>query len=168
MDEAASVLVMRERGEGRLIKAAGDLYRFVAESSETGGRAAIWDAEVPPGGGPPLHLHRNEAEAFFVYEGEVEFSANGARRRLGRGGFVHLPEGVPHAFWNPTPRPARMLIMVFPGGLERMFSETGVAAAAEDTACGATDEAELELLKAAAPRYGIELLGPPLSASTGR
>jgi uncharacterized cupin superfamily protein len=31
------------------------------------------EAIVPPDGGPPPHIHRNEDETFYVLEGEVEF-----------------------------------------------------------------------------------------------
>jgi hypothetical protein len=40
-------------GEGKMIAAAGDLYRFLAEGEDTGQGYAIWEALVPPGGGPP-------------------------------------------------------------------------------------------------------------------
>jgi uncharacterized cupin superfamily protein len=29
------------------------------------------EAVVSPGGGPPAHIHRNEAETFYVLEGEA-------------------------------------------------------------------------------------------------
>ena len=163
MADADGTLVIRTPSEGRRFRAGGDLYRFLAEASETGGRLGLWDAEVPPRGGPPLHLHRREGEAFFVYEGEIDFVAGGAPVRLGPGGFVHIPEGIPHAFTNPTDRPARMLVMVFPGGMEQMFRETGEEVHDPAATPRPLGPEEISRLQRVAPSYGIELLGPPLS-----
>ena len=27
---------------------------------------------MPPGGGPPLHVHRNEDETFYIVEGQID------------------------------------------------------------------------------------------------
>ena len=32
-----------------------------------------------------------------------------------------MPPGTPHTFANPSDRPARMLVLVTPGGFERYF-----------------------------------------------
>lgn len=144
-------------GEGKRIAAAGDLYRFLAVSEDTDGRYALWHATLPPGGGPPLHSHANEDEGFFVLAGTVTFRADGGERRLGPGGFVQLPSGTRHRFANETAQPAAVLILVAPGGLERMFDETGRVWHGGDSLPGPPDSAELERLAAAAPGYGIEL-----------
>jgi len=32
----------------------------------------LLEQQVPPGGGPPLHVHRHETEIFYILEGEFE------------------------------------------------------------------------------------------------
>ena len=46
--------------EGELIDVTGDRYRFLATRETTDGKYGIWEATVPPGGGPPPHRHSRE------------------------------------------------------------------------------------------------------------
>lgn len=142
-------------GTGDAIAVTGDLYRFLATSAETDGTYAIWHAAVPPGGGPPPHRHSLEMEVFFILKGEMTFFDDGKPVRLGAGGLISLPEGSRHWFRNETEGNAEMLIFIAPGGLERMFLETGTPC--PDGIPKPPDETEKARLAAAVPRYGIEL-----------
>lgn len=146
--------------EGRTIAVVGDVYRFLATGEDTGGRYALCDALVPPGSGPPPHVHSREEEGFYVLDGEITFTVNGERMVAGAGTFANVPIGVPHSFKNESDRPARMLITVAPAGLEQMFFEVGSPLADGATTSLPPTPAEIERLVAAAPRYGIELLLP--------
>ena len=64
--------------EGRTVAVVGDVYRFLATSEETNGKYTLWEAIVPPGGGPPPHVHSREEEGFYVLEGEITFTQGGA------------------------------------------------------------------------------------------
>lgn len=144
-------------GGGRALAVVGDVYRFLAVSEDTDGRYALWHATVSPGGGPPLHSHANEEEAFYVLSGTVTFQADGVSRRLGPGGFAHLPSGTRHLFVNEGDEPATMLILVAPAGLEAMFGSVGRVWRDPATLPGPPDRAEVERLIEVAPQYGIEL-----------
>ena len=50
----AHLLTIRKPTEGRTIAVVGDVYRFLATGEDTNGKYAMWEAIVPPGGGPPL------------------------------------------------------------------------------------------------------------------
>src|SRR5438270_13659722 len=115
---------MRKPGEGRTLAVVGDVYRFLATGDDTGGKYAVWEAIVPPGGGPPPHVHSREDEGFYVLEGEITLTVNGERVVAAAGTFANMPAGTPHSFKNESGRPAKMLISVTPAGLERMFFET--------------------------------------------
>ena len=52
-------------GEGRIIAAVGDVYRFPATGDDTNGKYAQWEALVPPGGGPLPHVHSHEEGGFY-------------------------------------------------------------------------------------------------------
>jgi quercetin dioxygenase-like cupin family protein len=160
-----SDLVIRQRrplfsnvGKGRTIAIVGDVYRFLATGAETGGAYASFEALVPPGGGPPPHVHTREAESFYVLEGEVTFRAGDETVRAGAGTFVHLPPGLAHSFRNESDAPARMIITVTPAGLEEMFFEVGTELAEGATTALPPTHEEIERLLAAAPRYGAEIL----------
>jgi hypothetical protein len=44
---------VRTPGQGRTVAVVGDVYRFLATGVDTNGTYALWEAIVPPGGGPP-------------------------------------------------------------------------------------------------------------------
>jgi quercetin dioxygenase-like cupin family protein len=151
-------LVQRTPAEGRWIAQSGDLNRFLAVSENTGGAYAQWEAIVPPGGGPRLHVHSREDETFFVLQGEVQFLIDGVHQAAPAGSYVSLPAGTAHRFRNESASIARVLITVTPGGLEGLFFEAGleIEPGAEVAPPPAADEKEK--IRVAALRYGIALL----------
>jgi uncharacterized cupin superfamily protein len=50
------------------------VYRFLATGEDTNGKYALWEAILPPGGGPPSHVHSRDEEGFHVLEGEITFT----------------------------------------------------------------------------------------------
>ena len=146
--------------QGRTVAVVGDVYRFLATGEDTDGKYALWEAIVPPGGGPPPHVHSREEEGFYVLEGEVTLQLGNQRLVATPGMFVNMPVGTPHSFTNESSRPARMIISVAPAGLERMFFEFGVPLAEGATAALPPTKEEIEKLLAVAPKYGIEIRLP--------
>lgn len=151
---------LRKSTEGRTLAIVGDVYRFLATGADTDGSYAQFEAIVPPGGGPPPHIHLREEEGFYILDGEITFHIGEQRIVATAGMFANMPIGVPHSFKNETDRPARMLITVAPAGIEQMFFEVGVPLAdGSTTALPPTQEEIAKLLKIA-PDYGIEILIP--------
>jgi len=146
--------------EGCTVAAVGDVYRFLAVGEDTNGKYALWESVVPPGGGPPLHVHSREEEGFYVLEGEITFQIGGERLVAGAGTFANMPVGTPHSFKNESNQPAMMLISVAPAGLERMFFEVGQRVAEGASTAAPPTKQEIEKLLAVAPYYGIEILLP--------
>ena len=137
------------------------MYRFLAVGEETNGAYALWEAIVPPGGGPPPHIHSREEEGFYVLRSEIQIHVDTQRIVATAGMFANMPVGSLHSFRNESDGPARMLISVAPAGLEQMFLETGqpLPAGAE------IRPAFLERTKSRSywrprPRYGIEFRLP--------
>ena len=151
--------LLRSETEGRVVAIAGDLYRFLATGDETGGRYAMWEATVFPGGGPPPHIHSREEEAFYVLEGTITFYVGDERRVAPAGTFASMPIGSLHCFRNESDSIARMLITVAPAGLEKMFLEIGAPMSLGDTP-PPLSPAEVERILTAAPRYGVEMRLP--------
>src|SRR5215475_2810905 len=152
--------VIKKRGEGRVVAVVGDVYRFLAMGDDTNGKYALWEALVPPGGGPPPHVHSREEEGFYILEGEITFTINGKRVVATAGMFANMPVGTPHSFKNESSRPAKMLISVAPAGLEKMFFEVGVPLAEGATTAQPPTKEEIEKLLAIAPKYGVEIRLP--------
>ena len=143
-------------GQGRSVWVVGDLYTFLATGDDTNGAYALIHALVPPGGGPPPHIHRREDEAFYILEGELSLQVDGQSISGTTGAWITLPKGTLHAFKNTGSSPAKMLILVNPSGLERYFAEVGHATQEESVT-----PAAIEKLLAVAPKYGLEVHLPP-------
>lgn len=151
---------IRKAGEGRTIAVVGDVYRFLATGEDTNDKYALLEAIVPPGGGPPPHVHSREEEGFYILEGEITFTIGDQRLTASAGMFANMPVGTPHSFKNESQKPARMLISVAPAGLEKMFFEVGVPLAQGARTAPPVTKAEIDKLLEIAPRYGIEIRLP--------
>lgn len=151
--------ILRTPTQGRTISVVGDVYRFLATGADTDGKYAQWEAIVPPGGGPPPHVHSREEEGFYILEGEITFQIGEQRIVATPGMFANMPVGTPHSFKNETGRPAKMLISIAPAGLEGMFFEVGQPVAWGEPA-PPPSKAEIEKLLTVAPRYGVEIRLP--------
>lgn len=152
---------VRKPDDGRTIAVVGDVYRFLVTGKDTGGKYALWEALVPPGGGPPPHVHSREEEGFYVLEGEITFQVGQQQIVATAGMFANIPIGTPHSFKNATNRPARMLISVAPAGLEQMFFEFGLPVEPGTTTAPPPGPEEIARLLEIAPRYGVEVLLSP-------
>jgi quercetin dioxygenase-like cupin family protein len=75
----------------------------------------------PPGEGPPLHLHPNTDETFYVADGEATFLLGDRELSLTSGGFVFVPRGTPHTVWISGDGPVRGLIVISPGDAVHEF-----------------------------------------------
>ncbi len=155
----ASAPLLRLAEHQPRLAVAGDLYVILADSNDTGGQYAMFEALVPPGGGPPPHVHSREDEGFYILEGEVAFTIAGVRRVAANGAFVHAPRNVPHAFRNETSAAARMLIWVTPGGFEQFFREVGTEVPPGGPP-PVMDEEHFAKIMSHAPRYGVQILVP--------
>ena len=152
--------LIRKPNEGCTIAVVGDVYRFLAIGDDTNGKYAMWEAIVPPGGGPPPHVHSREEEAFYILEGEITFTIDDEKVVALAGMFANMPVGTPHSFKNESDQPAKMLISVAPAGLEKLFMEVGVPLTDGATTALPPTKEEIEKLLAVAPKYGIEIRVP--------
>ena len=147
----------RKSDQGRCVAVVGDLYRFLATGDETDGQYALWEAVIPPNGGPPPHTHSKEVEFFHVLEGEITFFVNGETLKAGPGMFAHMPIGSLHCFKNETETIVRMLIGVAPAGLEKMFFEVGQPLKSTVDTLPQPTQSDIDALLAVAERYGITI-----------
>lgn len=145
-------------GQGKAYWVVGDRYTILASGEDTGEAFALIHAEVPPGGGPPPHVHRREDEAFYILEGVLTCHADGRPLPAPAGAWVTLPKGSLHTFRNDGTAAVRMLIVVTPAGLERFLAEVGQEVT--DGPPPAVTPADVEKLLRVAPKYGIEIRPP--------
>jgi quercetin dioxygenase-like cupin family protein len=105
--------------------------------------------DMPAGDMPPLHVHRNEDEGFYVLGGELTLFLPGDSVTLRPGEFFLAPRGVPHAY-EAGPEGARALVSSAPSGFERFVAEVA-----------SLEQVDPATLTEIAGGYGIEILGPP-------
>ena len=99
---------------------------FKVSGSETGGRVFIIEHTHLMPGGPPLHLHFNQDEWFYVMDGEIAFQVGDQRLHLRAGESVLAPRLIPHAFSSVSPTvPSRMMIAFTPAGKMEQFFHDG-------------------------------------------
>jgi mannose-6-phosphate isomerase-like protein (cupin superfamily) len=70
---------------------------------------------------PPLHLHPQTDEAFYVADGDATFRLGDREVPVSAGGLVFVPRGMAHTVWNSGDRPVHGLILVSPGGAQHEF-----------------------------------------------
>ena len=123
-----------------------------ATGAQTEARLTLMEADEPPGFGPPMHVHDDAGEGFYVLSGEYHVFIGGEEHRCPVGTFVWVPAGVEHGF-RVGNTPSRKLNIYVPSAMEGYFN-----ALAESAAGGApiTDDELGEL----ATRHAMRITGP--------
>ena len=138
-------------GEGRAIDLGGFLMHVKADADATRGAFTLLEATEPPHFGPPMHIHRDAAEAFYVLEGEYLIFIDDQEIRCPAGSFIYIPAGAVHGFRVGAVR-SRKLNLYVPHAMVGYFDDLSAAIAAGDV-----DDAALGAI---AEHYGMEVLGP--------
>jgi quercetin dioxygenase-like cupin family protein len=138
-----------DMGTGELLR-FGEVEVLVrATAASTGGAFSLFEEKAPVD--TPLHVHEHEDEAFYVLEGEHEVQVGERTHRVGPGGMVFAPRGIPHSQRRVVPRTGHILVLTVPAGLEGFFR-----ALAEADAAG---ELGPEAYARASKEYGISWVG---------
>jgi quercetin dioxygenase-like cupin family protein len=79
---------------------------------------------LTPNGGPPMHIHPNQDEWFYVIDGEYLFQVGDDKYRMKAGDTIFLPRNVQHAFVQLT-KNGKMIVSYLPAGkMEDFFAVT--------------------------------------------
>ena len=123
-----------------------------ADAGRTAGVVSVLEADEPPGFGPPVHVHHDTAEVFYVLEGEYVMYLDDREVVCPAGSFVFIPVGAPHGF-RVGNVPSRKLNLYFPAAMIGYFDDLAVALRREEV--GDDELAEI------ADTYSMEIVGPP-------
>ena len=138
-------------GEGRAIELGPFAMTVKATAEETGGVVSVLEAEEPPDFGPPMHLHHDADEAFYVLDGEYVMFLEDREIPCPAGSFIFIPRGVRHGF-KVGAVASRKLNFYFPAAMIGYFDDLSDAIQR-----GEVDESELGEI---ARRNSMEVLGP--------
>ncbi|ONI84647.1 hypothetical protein ALI22I_29350 [Saccharothrix sp. ALI-22-I] len=154
-------VIHHSAGKGPSVWFGDAVYTFKATTATTGGSLTFAEATVPPGGGPPPHVHPSTDEAFFILGGELEFLKGEETFLAGEGDFVWVPRGTRHRFRNVGLHNSRMLFLFTPAaGMEGFFNAIGTEAKPGVAPAPLTPEQMRQIVELA-PQYGIMLSPPP-------
>lgn len=151
MTDASSAAFILGPGEGRSIDLGGFRMSVKAAHNGTNGAFSLLETQEPPGFGPPLHIHRDSAEAFYILEGEYVIFLDGREASCPAGSFIFIPAGMPHGF-RVGSVPSRKLNLYTPAAMVGYFDELASATRAGDV--------EPDILSEIALRYSMEVIGP--------
>lgn len=154
---AGFVAASGEDRVGRPLSVVGNEVRIKISSRDTNGAFAVAEDLTPPNGGPPLHMHYEQDEWWYVLEGEFLFEIDGEQIHAVPGATVFAPKGSRHTFQNIGTTNGRTIVTVVPGGLDLFFEEV-------DQTVSRHAVPDMEAVHVLFHKYGMELLGPPLAA----
>jgi mannose-6-phosphate isomerase-like protein (cupin superfamily) len=138
-------------GEGRAIDLGNFAMSVKADDDLTASAFTLLEAAEPPGFGPPLHIHHNADEAFYVLEGEYQIFVEDFEYVCPAGSFILIPSGIRHGF-RVGAVPSRKLNLYSPGVMVGYFDELSAAIA--------RGEADPVVLDEIAGQHGMEVVGP--------
>src|SRR5918998_5058132 len=115
-------------GQGRHLDLGNFEALVLATSTQTSGQFTLLQTQSePPEFGPPLHLHRDAAEAFFVLEGEYLMFIEEEQTLCPAGTFVYVPRATPHTFKVVSSGPGKKLNLFSPAAMVQGFEGLGGA-----------------------------------------
>jgi quercetin dioxygenase-like cupin family protein len=114
--------------------------------SATSGVMAIVEHPVAARILVPPHVHQDHDEWSYILEGRIGARIGDDEFIAEAGSYILKPRQIPHVFWNPDDRPARILEIITPSGLEEMFAKFGEL--------GARGELTPQTMGETAARYG--------------
>lgn len=108
-------------GEKEPLRGIANLLRI--EGDRTAGRVAVIEHPIAPGALVPPHTHTREDEVSYVVRGTIGARVGDEFITAAPGAYVIKPRGIPHAFWNRGPEPAKIVEIIVPAGFEQFFAE---------------------------------------------
>jgi mannose-6-phosphate isomerase-like protein (cupin superfamily) len=148
-----------DKGKGRGVeqtKVLGSTFDCKVSGKDTNGALCIFDTIREGQGGPPLHLHDEQDEWFYVIKGTFKVQVGEDVMVLNEGDSAFAPRKLPHTFAKTSKGVAQMMIIFQPAGkMEDFFIER------------ASLENEKDLIKKEAAlktlwkRHGMQLVNEP-------
>jgi quercetin dioxygenase-like cupin family protein len=142
--------VLRQADAVRISAEDAPVVLRLATSNDTGGAFTlleVGDADI--GSGPPMHIHREADETFYVLSGSYRMHIAGEDHHAPAGTLIFIPKGTVHGFVTLEPG-TRKLNLYVPSAFDGFFEEL------DNILPDGTEEQLIALNE----RYATEIVGP--------
>ncbi|MBS1659531.1 MAG: cupin domain-containing protein [Bacteroidetes bacterium] len=145
----------KDRADTPLVLFEGDTFYSKISTSDTDGSLYVYESSRIKPGGPPLHVHYDQDEWWFILQGQFMIKVGEQVYNVQAGDSVFGPRKVPHCFAKVGDGEAKMLMLFSPAGkMEAFFT-----AMSKGATKGMTPEQNAQFRK----DHGFEVVGPPLT-----
>ena len=128
-------------------------------AKDTNGALAVFEQNgFTPKGGPPLHIHTNQDEFFYIIEGEYLFQVGDEQYEMKQGDTIFLPRNVQHAFAQLTEK-GKVIVAYMPAGKMEDFFRTTDSWTLPPT---------LKEIEKVFEDNDMKVVGPPLKVDLGK
>lgn len=134
-------------------------YEIVLSAEENDGKSGMFTVAVDAPGGPPMHIHEDADEYFYLLDGSARFQVDDESVTLGAGEAAWVPRGKEHTYRILSEDGGSMLTIVIPGGFERFFE----VMAAENLRI----PEDMPRITEIAEQFHLTFTGPPLPEEAG-
>lgn len=144
----------KDRNDKSISVMDGDVFFTKVSTGDTAGDLYIYESTRVKEGGPPLHVHNEQDEWWYVLQGTFMIKVGEEVYHVKAGDSVFGPRKVPHCFAKVGDGEGKLLMVFQPAGkMEAFFT-----AMSQGATKGMTAEQNAEFRKA----HGFEVVGPPL------
>jgi mannose-6-phosphate isomerase-like protein (cupin superfamily) len=155
VDKGFFVPAGKDRFDKSISLFEGDTFYTKVSTKDTDGEIYMFESSRVKKGGPPLHVHAEQDEWWYVLAGEFLIKVGDQLFTAKAGDSVFGPRKVPHAFAKISEEEGRLLMFFTPAGkMEASFIARSQ---------GVTDNMTQEQRNAFSKEYGVEVVGPPLT-----
>ena len=123
----------------------------------------VLEMTLPVGAAPPLHVHDDLDDTWYILEGQMIVRCGDDELLAGAGHWVSMPRGVPHTFRVIGERQARILLVHDNASFRDFIREVGTPAAELVVPDNPIFPPVEEAARIAAS-HDLRPIGPPLSA----
>ncbi|MDQ6714589.1 MAG: cupin domain-containing protein [Actinomycetota bacterium] len=150
MTHPSGAIVLRP-GEGRTIDLGTFGMSVKASGADTDGLLSLLESDEPPDFGPPMHIHHDCAEVFYVLAGEYRIFIGDDDWDCPAGSFIYIPLGVPHGFRVGSQRSSKLNLYT-PGAMVGYFDDLSDAIR--------IGEPNPAVVSEIGRRHAVEVVGP--------
>jgi quercetin dioxygenase-like cupin family protein len=160
--DAPKPFALRPREGLSVENPVGEVLTFKAMADTTHGALTMLETVASPGGGPPLHVHRDQDETIYTLDGRFKVQVADELVDASPGSFVFIPRGTAHTWQNVGDAPGRLLATIVPA--DRNFEELFL----RYSQLPKHERGARAFVRLAQETQAIEVIGPPIGDSARR